>query len=335
MSEWNMIGHGWAVRRLKRELDSGQLAQSHLFVGPPYVGKAALAKALAREILSLNAVDPLRAQRLVDQLKHPDLSWIGLGEGESSVHIVAIRTLIHTLTLAPVEGRYRVAVIDDAHLATDESQNAILKTLEEPNPSTVLILIAWNTDALLPTIVSRCQVLYLRPVSTQVLQEGLVQRGVDPSQADLITRLAYGRPGWALRVVAEPELLERRTQRLVDLEALLSANKTQRLRYSEALARSGSEMVQETLQQWLLYWLDVVRIASSTTLHTMATKDDARVPALHNSDRTESIREVAAKLTVCKAVDMLRTITDTYSFLQQNARPQLVLDALLLKMPAL
>src|SRR5512141_1590873 len=102
MNAWNIIGHEWAIHRLSMQIEKGELAQSHLFIGPPSVGKAALARAMVREVLSYRSVDAFRAKNLVDQQKHPDLSWVGVGDGDSSIKIDQIRSLIHTLTLAPV-----------------------------------------------------------------------------------------------------------------------------------------------------------------------------------------------------------------------------------------
>lgn len=325
MNAWNIIGHDWAVRRLGQQIERGQLAQSHLFVGPPSVGKAALAKAMVREVLSLRSADPARAQRLVDQQKHPDMTWVGVGEGESSIKIEQVRTLIHTLTLSPIEGRYRLAVLDDMQLATEESQNAILKTLEEPNPSSVIVLIAPSTDGVLPTIMSRCQVMNLRPVAQHELAKGLVQRGVEQERAEFLARLSRGRPGWAIRAMAESELLERRSQRLADLEMLLSANRTRRFLYAKTLSEAEDEVRVSTLEEWLLYWRDVVRV----------TGNRASIDGLHNVDHTEAIQRLADQLSARQALRMLRAITNALQYLRQNARPQLVLDALLLQMPML
>ncbi|NJM42307.1 MAG: hypothetical protein HC853_16995, partial [Anaerolineae bacterium] len=77
----HIIGHAWAVKRLSSAIESNQLAQSHLFVGPPHVGKSALAKAAASTLLSRNAKDPARTAQLVETLRHPDLNWLE-AEGE-------------------------------------------------------------------------------------------------------------------------------------------------------------------------------------------------------------------------------------------------------------
>jgi DNA polymerase-3 subunit delta' len=323
MNAWNIIGHDWAVRQLTQQIDAGQLTQSHLFVGPPSVGKAALAKAMLRQVLSHSAADVARAQRLVEQQKHPDMSWVGVGDGESSIKIEQVRNLIHTLTLSPVEGRYRIAVLDDMQLATEESQNAILKTLEEPNPSSVIVLIAPSTDGVLPTIMSRCQVLNLRPVAQEELTDGLVRRGVEKERAVFLARLSRGRPGWAIRATTDGELLELRAQRLTDLEMLLSANRTRRLLYAKDLADAEDEARESTLEEWLLYWRDVVR----------AISDGASHDALHNIDHAAAISNLAQQISVRQALSMVRAVADALQYLHQNARPQLVLDALMLQMP--
>jgi DNA polymerase III subunit delta' len=325
MNDWNIIGHDWAVRRLRQQIDGGQLAQSHLFVGSPSVGKAALALALARAILARDARDPARARRLVDSFKHPDLTWVAAQEG--SVKVEQIRDTLHALTLAPVEGAHRLAVIDDAHLATDSSKNAILKTLEEPNPSSVIVLIAPSTDGVLPTITSRCQVLNLRPVAMRTIAEALARLSVDPARADLLARLARGRPGWALRAHADEEMLNERAQRLTDLEELLRANRTKRFEYSESLSKAGEETMVAVLDEWLLYWRDVVRACGA------GLQPDAARDKLHNIDRADAILRLAGMVDTRDAARMLRAITVALKHIQQNASPRLALDALMLGMP--
>ena len=324
MNDWKIIGHDWAVRRLKQQIVSEQLAQSHLFVGPPSVGKAAVARAMAAAVLSIQAADPGRTQRLAQSNKHPDLTWVGAEDG--SVKVDRVRDMLHALTLAPIEGRYRVAVIDDAHLATDGSKNAILTTLEEPNQSTVIIMIAPSTDGVLPTITSRCQVLHLRPVALQVISEALVGRGVDATKAALVAQLARGRPGWALRATQSDELLAERAQRISDLEELIPANRTRRFAYAETLAKTDGETLQVLLEEWLLFWLDVVRAGGSLT-------QLEQQHSLHNVDRAASIRRIAEHVTTADAVKMVRAVINTLFYLQQNANARLAFDALMLKMP--
>ena len=236
------------------------------------------------------------------------MTWVGVGEGESSIKIEQVRILIHTLTLSPVEGRYRVAVLDDMQLATEESQNAILKTLEEPNPSSVIVLIAPSTDGVLPTIMSRCQVLNLRRWRNMNWQKGWYNAVWKRSAAEFLARLSRGRPGWAIRAMGESELLEQREQRLADLEMLLSANRTRRFLYAKNLSEAEDDARESTLEEWLLYWRDVVRATSN--------RDSAS--GLHNIDHAEAILRLADQLSARQALRMVRAITNALQYLRRT-----------------
>ncbi len=321
MNDWDIIGHDWAVRRLRRAIEQGQLAQSHLFVGPPSIGKATLALALARALLGHND----RARALVNQRRHPDLLWVEPADEGEAIKVEQIRELLHALTLAPVESRHRIAIVNDAHLITESGQNAILKTLEEPNPSVVIVLTAPNTDTLLPTIVSRCQLLNLRPAPVRAVEEALLARGVAGERAALIARLSRGRIGWALRAIEDDAMLEARAERLRDLRDLLTAGRTQRFAYAEKLARAEPSHVAQTLEDWLLLWRDVAR----------ATGREASPEALVNADQRDWIAQLANALSIAQVAALLRAISQTLQYLDRNVNPRLALDVLLLKLPRL
>jgi DNA polymerase III delta prime subunit len=103
------------------------------------------------------------------------------------------------LSLRPVEGRYRVAIFDQFEVATTEAQNALLKTLEEPPDYAVLIVLASDPELLLPTIISRCQQVPLRPLTSAQVREALIKQwNVEANHANLLAHLSGGRLGWAV-----------------------------------------------------------------------------------------------------------------------------------------
>jgi DNA polymerase-3 subunit delta' len=316
MNDWGIIGHDWAVKRLSSAIANGQLAQSHLFVGPPAIGKAALAQAAARALLGHDE----RTRRLVDQNKHPDLTWVQ-PDGDS-IKVDAVRELLHSLTLAPVESRRRVAIIDQAHLMTDNGKNAILKTLEEPNPTVVMILIAPSVDSVLPTISSRCQVLNLRPAPIHDIEQALIERGLGSDRAEFIARLSRGRVGWAMRAIDDETLLEARRQRLDDLMTMIDSNRTARFAYAEKLARADSDEINATLEDWLLLWRDVTRMAGGDNINLIL-----------NLDRRDAIVALAEQTDVAGAAAMQSAISETQQHIDRNVNARLALDVLLLKMP--
>lgn len=313
VDDWGVVGHDWAVKRLKRAIAQGGLAQSHLFVGPAHIGKATLALATARALLGHDA----RTTALVDKRKHPDLSYIEPEMGGGSIKIDGLRALLHTLSLAPVESRYRVAIIDGAHLMSDGGKNAILKTLEEPNPSVVMILTAPNVDSVLPTISSRCQVLNLRSAPVQQVTADLVRRGVDQKQAAFIARLARGRMGWALNAVNDADVLTARAENLTDLETVLGANRTQRFAYAEKLARRDGAHIQAVLEDWLLLWRDVTRAGTEAL----------------NDDQHALIQTLTATVTRAQSAEIMRAISGTIRNLDSNVNARLALDVLLMRLP--
>jgi DNA polymerase III subunit delta' len=316
MTDWGIIGHDWAVQRLSAAIARGQLAQSHLFVGPPSIGKAALARATTRALIGRDE----RARKLIDGGRHPDLSWVQ-PDGDS-IKVDAMRELLHTLALAPVESTHRVAVIDQAHLITDSGKNAILKTLEEPNAKVVMILIAPSADAMLPTISSRCQVLNLRPAPFADMRQALIARGAAPERASFLARLARGRVGWALSALADESLLEARVERLDDMQRLLGGTSTERFAYAEKLARQDGARISVVLDEWMLFWRDVGQVIGGTYTQN-----------LRNGDRLSIVLQVAQAVSATDVRAQMHALAHTEQLIEQNVNARLALDTLLLKMP--
>jgi DNA polymerase III subunit delta' len=316
-AQWGVIGHDWAVRRLASAISAGQFAQSHLFVGPESIGKAALARATARALIGVDE----RKRKLVDAGKHPDVTWVA-PENET-IKVDTVRELLRTLMLAPVESTHRIAVIDQAQTMHDNAKNALLKTLEEPNPRVVLILLAPSVESVLATISSRCQILNLRPAPIAGVRDALLARGADPQLASRLARLSRGRVGWALNALSNDAPLEARVERLDQLRMLLAAGATARFAFAEKLAKRDGVEIKALLDEWLLFWRDVGQAAGGAA-------DDA---VLRNADHAAWVRTVAAAVDARDVHAQMRTLTDTARWLDQNVNARLALDALLLKLP--
>lgn len=203
---WDSIrGHDEACRQLLSANSRGRLAHAFLFVGPAGVGKRVFATELTRALLCdrppapLTACDHCPSCAQVTAGTHPDAFTARKPEEKHDLPIDVVREFCTNLGRKPAKGTRKVGVIEDADDFNDESANCFLKTLEEPPPGAVLILLATDTERQLPTILSRCQVVRFRPLCPDDLKRVLADHGVtDPAQVDRLVRLAGGSPGRAL-----------------------------------------------------------------------------------------------------------------------------------------
>jgi len=319
---WPIIGHEWAVELLVRSMQADKASHAYLFTGLSQIGKTSLAKAFA-QMIQCRGVDPpcgtCRSCTLVQADKHPDVLMISPEEGR--IKIEAIRQLQRMVALSAVESRYRVCIISHVDLATMAAANCLLKTLEEPPPRVILVLTADRVDVLLPTVVSRCQVLSLRALSTECTVRALQQRGIDPERARLIGHLARGRIGWALDVSQDERLLAERNQVLDQIGELSTGTYVRRFSWAEQLSRKPEQVpvVLEILTSW---WRDVLVLTSGSGVQ------------ITNVDRRSQLSEWARRYDLFTARRVLRSIRETGWRLEHNANLRLTLEVLALDMPA-
>ncbi len=208
---WRGIeGHDAVVERFRRSLRRGRLGSTFLFVGPPGIGKRLFAEKLAQTLLCANvpAEEMAPCGRCDSCLQvaahaHPDLYYVEKPPDKSFIPLEKFigddahrmrEGLCHDISLKPFMGGRKVAIIDDADHLNEESANCLLKTLEEPPPRSVLILIGSSADKQLPTIRSRCQTVRFSPLVAETVADVLLERGLvaDVAQARRLAEHAGG-----------------------------------------------------------------------------------------------------------------------------------------------
>jgi len=323
-SAWPVIGHDWAVRSLDRAVTDDRPAHAYLISGTPQIGKTTLARslALALNCRSSNSARPCgqcRSCQLVKAGKHPDVQLIE--PDGARIKIDQVRALQHALSLRPVEGRYRVAIFDQFEVATTEAQNALLKTLEEPPDYVVLIVLASDPELLLPTIVSRCQQVPLRPLTIAQVREALIKQWhVEANQANLLAHLSGGRLGWAVGAASDSSIMPARAKYLDDLQGLLKADRVARFTYAEDLTKK-SDLARSAIDLWRTWWRDVLLASSGSSAE------------LINIDRAAEIQALAPRIDLNQAKSAADACGRALWQMDRNVTARLVVEVLLMDFP--
>ena len=279
---WQVIGQDRILSLLDYSLKTNTIAHAYLLVGPRHVGKRTLAFNLAQ---ALNCDGPelpcgqCRSCQRILEGKHADVISISMNskiesavtsnslEHKTEIGIKDMLELQRMANLPPYEGKCKVFIIDDAEYLSTEAANSLLKILEEPPQRIAWLLLASEEERLLPTIISRCQRLELKPVPSERVQEILISSyDVDADKAKLLTQLCHGRLGWALSALANDDILEQRSQKIAKLVSLLtptSRSLGQRFAYAQELASQFSQSRRagaEIIEIWLDWWHDLMLI---------------------------------------------------------------------------
>lgn len=326
LPNWGLIGHQWAVDMLRRHTANHEARHAYLFAGPPGLGRRTLALHFAQ---ALNCTQPpapgefcgqCRDCRQIAAMQHPDLVIVQAETEGGTLKVDQVREVQHALALKPYQSKYRVALFLRFQEANDNAANALLKTLEEAPAYAVLILTADNPEALLPTIVSRCEVLRLRPLKFDEVKTYLQDQDVEAQRAGLLAHISGGRPGYALRLLEDENILQRRAERLDDLQRLLQSKRVDKFSYIEKLAKDKDDL-RETLLFWLSYWRDVLLRSAR-----------AEIP-IANLDRADQIEGLAAQLSLFSVRRVVTDLEQALERLNRNVNPRLLAEVLLLDWP--
>ena len=260
----DFLAQGEAVSALIQDVRAGRSPHAIVLTGIPGAGKRTLARLLACAFLCTGEGKKPCMQckgcRRVLNGTHPDLLTPSAGEKERYVKVDHLREIIHALSLHSSEGGARVVLLENAQRMTVQAQNALLKSLEEPEENTRFVLTASGDTGLLSTVRSRCRVVRVPPWPRERVEKELKRRGVSDKQAADIAALCGGSIGLALSMQEDPAFFELRAlcertffsiaaPRDVPIAAAL-------LREKRDAADDILSVVEQRVREYLLYSLD-------------------------------------------------------------------------------
>jgi len=323
----DVVGHDGPLEILTRAALEDRPAHAYLFTGRDGVGKCRVAVLFA---CLVNCPDPSKdsdrscsvCRRIIEE-KHPDVTIERPTKGR--IRIDRVRSLQGYFRYAPVEARHRVVIIDDAHLMNKPAQNALLKTLEEPPPGRILVLVSSKPAELLPTVRSRCRRIRFGPVPTEAVARLLTERQRIPREkAAVLAGMAGGSIGRALQM--------ERTH-FTDLRERIASVLATR----GAIGIAGLLELSEKLSADKETAIEAIDLAASWVRDLMVQRIGADPPSFVNVDSLDRIAETAQHHKSGELLAAYDELVRAAELIEAdiNANRNLVMDVMLLKITRL
>jgi DNA polymerase-3 subunit delta' len=307
MSFKDIKGQDNSVSLLKSCMEQSRLGGSYLFSGPQGLGKGLVAKTLAKALNclqgELDSCDECASCLKIDAAMHPDVFLV---QPQGEIKIEQIRQLQKQINYKPYEAKFKVFILDNAHTLTAEASNALLKILEEPPASSLIILITDKPALIFKTILSRCKIIKFSPLRRADLQEILkVGYGLDDRMAHFLAYFCEGRIGSAL-TMKETDIF-REKNRLIDHTFFKDMD-------IEGLPLHDKEGLRRYLNILSTWFRDIYLIKAGL----------ARLQLI-NLDRQEELFKLSEKFSFQELNGIVDFIADSTAYLDKNINTRLLL----------
>ncbi len=321
----DILGHDSIKGHLQKAVQTGMVSHAYIFNGEAGMGKKSLARAFALSLLcEENRGEGCMACHACKQVlsgNHPDLIYV-THEKPSSIGVEDIRKQIYdTIFIMPYSSPYKIYIVDEAEKMTVQAQNALLKTIEEPPSYAVLILLTTSQEAFLPTILSRCVQLKVKPLKDEMVRAYLTEkRQVSGPDADIYVAFARGNLGKAISISDSEDFQVMIQEILKVLKKIHCMDISEILDFIRMLKEDKLD-IEECLDFIQMWYRDV--------LLYKVTKDES---LLIFKDECNSISEVSNLAAYDGLERILDSITRTRMRLHSNVNMELVMELMLLSM---
>ena len=317
-------GQEGAVEFFRRAVNGNRLAHAYLFLGPEGLGKTLLAKNLAKFVNCENPViednrgvdccDSCNSCHKIEGGNHPDIHWVEPAGRANKISIDDIRSVQKEISLKAYEGKWKVFIILEAQKMTEQAANCLLKTLEEPPRSSLIVLSAEGLSGLLPTIVSRCHLIKFYPLNYETLKEILISDyKLDPETVHFLSAQTEGRIGRALELKDQDALLKK--NRLI--ERIRQPGGGRGASYDIFNIKDKKELSAQIA--YLLNWFRDI----------LVFKAGLSASSVINADRLEGIKSESRYWDFEDLEKILTQIDEADTLIKQNVNPKIALEVML------
>lgn len=300
--EWPLIGQDRVISFLEKIILANKIAQTYIFTGPSYLGKSSLSLAFARNLWRHSFSD--KSKKLDISSLNSDLYVLERLADKKYISVEQAREFSKKLTLSSFFNSYKIGIIKEAHLMTPEAQNSLLKTLEEPRDKVLIILLTEDHNKLLPTILSRSQILHFYPVKNEQVYDYLLSNlEVKRSLAKEIAAASSGRPLQARRWAENPDLYQEFVSKYKSAFTFLKSDLSDRLIMIREVF--PDKIDEQTLNDYLNIWESLWRDA---LLLVYDQKDKLCYPALSEnwSELWKKRDSVSREEVILRALELIK-----------------------------
>ncbi|MCT4685709.1 DNA polymerase III subunit [Vallitalea sp.] len=319
-----IVGHNEIIDHLQSAIKTNKISHAYIIDGEKGIGKKLIANTFAKtlqcqkkEIVPCNECISCRT---FDSLNNPDVIYVEQTK-KTGIGVDDIREQINQdINIKPYQHPYKIYIVDNADTMTEQAQNALLKTIEEPPSYVVILLLSNNINKFLITIISRCVVLKLKPIMPDKVMNYVIEKlGISDYRSELITSFAQGLIGKAKELAASTEFFDMRESMIKIVDRIINGDEYELLEVSQKF-EDYKDNIQDFLDLLMTWFRDLLIVKK--------INDDMYII---NRDKYRTLLKQAQVLSYNRISIMIENINKAKNLLKQNANFRLVIEMMILQ----
>ncbi len=336
----DILAQDHIIDHFKKAIKADHLSHAYIFTGQNGVGKTLFAKEFAKALNCRNdkndSCNSCSNCIRIEKNSYPDIFWTDREEKAKFIKIEDIRNLQNTVRLSPLESDYKIFIIKEADRMNEEASNCLLKTLEEPSPNTIIILIANSMTSIKDTIISRCQIVRFHPIPTHIIENQLTDKSdADANNIGWISRFSNGSLGNALHLLNDDyydinnDIVTRMTE--PDMDNLVFAVE---VIDSYLSAGDSLEEKRQILKSILHCILQFYRDLLIIKIRNRNDFQQEKMP-LFNADREDALQKRVNCLTLEQIITIIDEILESIKYIDFNLNINLLVENIITRITVL